>query len=109
MFRHSHKHTQTITTNQDHDLKQAADSVSSFLQVQLDGKTDVIVVGDTHGQLHDLLHMLDLTKAYAGDHIYVFNGANRPRAAPRSTLCAFDQAIASDLPQHQSLSSAAVA
>jgi hypothetical protein len=37
----------------------------------------VVVVGDTHGQLHDLLHMLEITGAYSGRNMYIFNGVCR--------------------------------
>ena len=36
--------------------------------------TNVIVVGDTHGQFHDVCHMFEVAKPPSSDRIYIFNG-----------------------------------
>ena len=39
------------------------------------GDKKVMVFGDTHGQLHDVLKMLHELNAYSSDDVFVFNGA----------------------------------
>jgi hypothetical protein len=47
-----------------------------YMQVDPQGMP-VVVVGDTHGQLHDVLHMLKITGAYSAQSMYIFNGVHR--------------------------------
>ncbi|KAJ7547212.1 hypothetical protein O6H91_08G075400 [Diphasiastrum complanatum] len=43
--------------------------------------TSVVLVGDVHGQLHDVLHLLEITGYPGSDQIYVFNGDYVDRGA----------------------------
>ena len=45
------------------------------LQVQPQGQ-NVVVFGDTHGQLHDVLKVLEQLDAYSAGTLFVFNGAS---------------------------------
>ena len=42
---------------------------------------DVVVVGDVHGQLHDVLHLLELTGEPSDERFFVFNGDYVDRGA----------------------------
>ena len=51
-------------------------SVCLYMQIDADEGQSVFVVGDTHGQAHDVWQMLRERDAYSGKNIFVFNGTH---------------------------------
>ncbi|KAH7298617.1 hypothetical protein KP509_25G051200 [Ceratopteris richardii] len=51
------------------------------LQISVDETCSVVLVGDLHGQLHDLLHLLQLAGPPSSSRIFIFNGDYVDRGA----------------------------
>lgn len=50
--------------------------VGEIVQINPQDRQNVYVVGDTHGQVHDVVKMLNHIGAYKGSDVIVFNGAS---------------------------------
>jgi len=54
--------------------KEALSSENSVMDVQIPKNGRLVVVGDTHGQLADLLCVLDIADLPSKKNFYIFNG-----------------------------------
>ena len=54
--------------------KERLETMSALEEVSLCDKEDIVIVGDIHGQVFDLINMLDLFDEPAPRHKYLFNG-----------------------------------
>ena len=54
--------------------KERLETMSALEEISLSEKEDIVIVGDIHGQVFDLINMLDLFDEPAPRHKYIFNG-----------------------------------
>ena len=54
--------------------KERLETMSALEEISLSEKEDIVIVGDIHGQVFDLINMLDLFDEPGTRHKYIFNG-----------------------------------
>ena len=54
--------------------KERLETMSALEEISLSDKEDIVIVGDIHGQVFDLINMLDLFDEPGTRHKYIFNG-----------------------------------
>ena len=54
--------------------KERLETMSALEEISLSDKEDIVIVGDIHGQVFDLINMLDLFDEPGTKHKYIFNG-----------------------------------
>ncbi|CAM6083074.1 unnamed protein product [Calypogeia fissa] len=54
---------------------------ANCVEVEVEPRCRVVLVGDVHGQYHDVLHLLDVAGEPSSDRIFVFNGDYVDRGA----------------------------
>ena len=54
--------------------KERLETMSALEEISLSEKEDIVIVGDIHGQVFDLINLLDLFDEPGTRHKYIFNG-----------------------------------
>lgn len=54
---------------------------ANCVEISVEPDCQVVLVGDVHGQFHDVLHLLEVAGPPAADRIFVFNGDYVDRGA----------------------------
>lgn len=54
--------------------KEKLQTMSALEEICISEKEDIVIVGDIHGQVFDLINMLDLFDEPGSRHKYIFNG-----------------------------------
>ncbi|KAL2652712.1 hypothetical protein R1flu_020840 [Riccia fluitans] len=54
---------------------------ANCVEISVESSCKVVVIGDVHGQYHDVLHLLEIAGPPAADRIFVFNGDYVDRGA----------------------------